>query len=126
LEDPGAGSAPRAAATVAAFVCVPESTATSALDPLRKPPVYISAPGMVEALLRLKCSEIAHGVDVFKLVPNKFLTQNEIDAANQVHLTSSMFRTSQKSPGRPISSWPAPISTSWNVAARLHRNGLPR
>jgi hypothetical protein len=24
-------------------------------------------------------------VDVFKLVPNKFLTQNEIDASNQVH-----------------------------------------
>jgi hypothetical protein len=30
-------------------------------------------------------SEIARGVDVFKLVPNKFITQNEIDAANQVH-----------------------------------------
>jgi hypothetical protein len=30
-------------------------------------------------------SEIARGVDVFKLVPNKYITQNEIDAANQVH-----------------------------------------
>ncbi len=30
-------------------------------------------------------SEITRGVDVFKLVPNKFLTQNEIDASNQVH-----------------------------------------
>jgi hypothetical protein len=30
-------------------------------------------------------SEIARGVDVFKLTPTKFLTQNEIDAANQVH-----------------------------------------
>jgi hypothetical protein len=30
-------------------------------------------------------SEIARGVDVFKLVPNEFITQNEIDAANQVH-----------------------------------------
>jgi hypothetical protein len=30
-------------------------------------------------------SEIARGVDVFRLVPNQFLTQNEIDAANQVH-----------------------------------------
>src|SRR5947209_9056339 len=30
-------------------------------------------------------SEIARGVDVFKLVPNKFITQNEIDASNQVH-----------------------------------------
>ncbi|MBY0503256.1 MAG: hypothetical protein K2X03_05080 [Bryobacteraceae bacterium] len=30
-------------------------------------------------------AEIARGVDVFRLVPNKFLTQNEIDASNQVH-----------------------------------------
>lgn len=30
-------------------------------------------------------SEIARGVDVFRLVPNKYLTQNEIDASNQVH-----------------------------------------
>jgi hypothetical protein len=30
-------------------------------------------------------SEIARGLDVFKMVPNKFITQNEIDAANQVH-----------------------------------------
>lgn len=30
-------------------------------------------------------AEIARGVDVFKLVPNEHLTQNEIDAANQVH-----------------------------------------
>jgi hypothetical protein len=30
-------------------------------------------------------SEIARGVDIFRLVPSKFLTQNEIDAANQVH-----------------------------------------
>ncbi len=30
-------------------------------------------------------SEISRGVDVMKLVPTKFLTQNEIDASNQVH-----------------------------------------
>lgn len=30
-------------------------------------------------------AEIARGLDIFKLVPTKFLTQNEIDAANQVH-----------------------------------------
>jgi hypothetical protein len=29
-------------------------------------------------------SEIARGLDVFKLVPSKFITQNEIDAANQI------------------------------------------
>jgi hypothetical protein len=30
-------------------------------------------------------SEIARGVDVFRLVPNKFMTQNEIDASNLIH-----------------------------------------
>jgi len=30
-------------------------------------------------------SEIARGLDVFKLLPSKYLTQNEIDAANQIH-----------------------------------------
>jgi hypothetical protein len=30
-------------------------------------------------------SEISRGVDVLKMVPNQFITQNEIDAANQVH-----------------------------------------
>lgn len=30
-------------------------------------------------------SEIARGVDVFKLIPSKFLSQEEIDASNQVH-----------------------------------------
>ncbi len=32
-------------------------------------------------------SEIARGLDVFKLKPSKFLTQNEIDAANTVHFS---------------------------------------
>src|SRR5580704_14269089 len=31
-------------------------------------------------------SEIARGLDVFKLTPSKFVTQGEIDAAQQVHL----------------------------------------
>lgn len=31
-------------------------------------------------------SEIARGVNVFRLTPSKFLTQEEIDASNQVHL----------------------------------------
>jgi hypothetical protein len=31
-------------------------------------------------------SEIARGTDVFKLVPTKYLTQNEIDAAAQIYL----------------------------------------
>ncbi|WP_216841118.1 LVIVD repeat-containing protein [Acidobacterium sp. S8] len=32
-------------------------------------------------------SEIARGLDVFKLVPSKFLTQNEIDAANLIQFS---------------------------------------
>jgi hypothetical protein len=32
-------------------------------------------------------SEIARGLDVFKLEPTKFISQNEIDAASQIHLT---------------------------------------
>jgi hypothetical protein len=31
-------------------------------------------------------SEMARGIDVLKLLPSKYLTQNEIDAATQVHL----------------------------------------
>jgi len=31
-------------------------------------------------------SEMARGMDVLKLVPSKYLTQNEIDAAAQIHL----------------------------------------
>jgi hypothetical protein len=46
-------------------------------------------------------SEIARGVDVFKLVPNKYLTQNEIDAANQVHFGELNVQN------QPKISWPA-------------------
>jgi hypothetical protein len=33
-------------------------------------------------------SEISRGLDVLRLVPNKYITQNEIDASNQVHFDS--------------------------------------
>ncbi|HWW96931.1 MAG TPA: hypothetical protein VNY74_04510 [Edaphobacter sp.] len=46
-------------------------------------------------------SEIARGVDVFKLVPNKYITQNEIDAASQVHVAELNVQNQQKF------SWPA-------------------
>ena len=46
-------------------------------------------------------SEIARGVDVFKLVPNKYLTQNEIDAASQVQVAELNVQNQQKF------SWPA-------------------
>src|SRR5260370_13033218 len=41
-------------------------------------------------------SEIARGVDVFKLVPNKYITQNEIDAASQVHVAELNVQNQQK------------------------------
>jgi hypothetical protein len=41
-------------------------------------------------------SEIARGLDVFKLVPSKFLTQNEIDAANLVRVSELNVQDQQK------------------------------
>jgi hypothetical protein len=41
-------------------------------------------------------SEIARGVDVFKLVPNKYLTQNEIDAASQVQVAQLNVQNQEK------------------------------
>jgi hypothetical protein len=46
-------------------------------------------------------SEIARGVDVFKLVPNKYITQNEIDAASQVQVAELNVQNQEKF------SWPA-------------------
>jgi hypothetical protein len=46
-------------------------------------------------------SEIARGVDVFKLVPNKYITQNEIDAASQVQVAELNVQNQQKF------AWPA-------------------
>jgi hypothetical protein len=41
-------------------------------------------------------SEIARGLDVFKLVPSKFLTQNEIDAASLVQVSELNVQNQQK------------------------------
>ena len=41
-------------------------------------------------------SEIARGLDVFKLTPSKFLTQNEIDAATLVHVNELNVQNQQK------------------------------
>jgi hypothetical protein len=46
-------------------------------------------------------SEIARGVDAFKLAPNKFITQNEINAANQVHFDELNVQN------QPKITWPA-------------------
>ena len=60
-------------------------------------------------------SEIARGVDVFKLVPNKFITQNEIDASNQVHFDELNVQN------QPKITWPANF-----VVARAYVDQLAR
>jgi hypothetical protein len=60
-------------------------------------------------------SEIARGVDVFKLVPNKFLTQNEIDASNQVHYDELNVQN------QPHVTWPANF-----IVARAYVDQLER
>jgi hypothetical protein len=60
-------------------------------------------------------SEIARGVDVFKLVPSKFITQNEIDAANQVHFDELNVQN------QPKITWPASF-----VVARAYLDQLTR
>jgi hypothetical protein len=60
-------------------------------------------------------SEIARGVDVFKLVPNKFITQNEIDASNQVHFDELNVQN------QPKIVWPANF-----VVARAYIDQLAR
>src|SRR6202035_3540551 len=60
-------------------------------------------------------SEIARGVDVFKLVPNKYITQNEIDAANQVHFDELNVQN------QPKITWPANF-----VVARAYLDQLSR
>jgi hypothetical protein len=60
-------------------------------------------------------SEIARGVDVFKLVPNKFITQNEIDASNQVHFDELNVQN------QPKITWPANF-----VVARAYIDQLAR
>lgn len=60
-------------------------------------------------------SEIARGVDVFRLVPNQFLTQNEIDAANQVHYDELNVQN------QPKAVWPSNL-----IVARAYLDQLAR
>jgi hypothetical protein len=60
-------------------------------------------------------SEIARGVDVFKLAPSKFLTQNEIDASNQVHFDELNVQN------QPKITWPSNF-----VVARAYIDQLSR
>ena len=61
-------------------------------------------------------SEIARGLDVFKLVPSKFLTQNEIDAANQVHVNELNVQNQQQI------TWPSQMTVSRAYLDQLQRS----
>ena len=60
-------------------------------------------------------SEIARGLDIFELVPNEALTQNEIDAANSVELTHL------NSQGQPVYEWPATFALARAYLDQLER-----
>ena len=60
-------------------------------------------------------SEIARGLDVFKLTPSKFLTQNEIDAANLVQFNELNVQD------QPKITWPAQL-----IVARAYLDQLQR
>jgi hypothetical protein len=60
-------------------------------------------------------SEIARGVDVLKMVPNKFITQHEIDAANQVHFDALNVQN------QPKITWPSNF-----IVARAYVDQLER
>lgn len=65
-------------------------------------------------------SEIARGLDVMKLVPTDMLTQNEIDAANQIHFDLLNVQD------QPQVTWPATFLTARAYLDQLERdNGLP-
>ena len=61
-------------------------------------------------------SEIARGLDVFELTPTKFLTQNEINAANSVHLPEENVQNQQKIV------WPNNLSVAKAYVDQLSRS----
>ncbi len=62
-------------------------------------------------------SEIARGVDVFRMTPSKFLTQEEIDASNQVHFDILNVQS------QPKIVWPQNLIVGKAYVAQLERSG---
>jgi hypothetical protein len=62
-------------------------------------------------------SEIARGVDVFRMMPSKFLTQEEIDASNQVHFDILNVQS------QPKIVWPSNLIVAKAYVAQLDRSG---
>ena len=68
---------------------------------------------------KIVSSEIARGLDIFELTPSAFISQNEIDAANTVHLD---YLNAQ---GQPQFVWPASFALARAYVDQLERsNGL--
>jgi hypothetical protein len=61
-------------------------------------------------------SEISRGVDVFRLTPSKFLTQEEIDASNQVHFDILNVQS------QPKIVWPQNLIVGKAYVAQLERS----
>jgi len=61
-------------------------------------------------------SEIARGLDVFRLTPTKFLTQNEIDAAKEVRVAELNVQNQQKI------EWPADLVVAKAYVDQLSRS----
>jgi hypothetical protein len=61
-------------------------------------------------------SEIARGLDVLKLVPSKYLTQHEIDAANLVHYNELNVQNQQQV------AWPSKLAVSEAYLDQLERS----
>ncbi|WP_254061717.1 LVIVD repeat-containing protein [Granulicella sp. L60] len=61
-------------------------------------------------------SEIARGLDVFKLIPSKFLTQNEIDAASLVQVSELNVQNQQKI------TWPSKLPVALAYLDQLGRS----
>jgi hypothetical protein len=61
-------------------------------------------------------SEIARGVDVFRLTPSKFITQEEIDASNQVHMDILNVQS------QPKIVWPQNLIVGKAYVAQLERS----
>ncbi len=62
-------------------------------------------------------SEIARGVDVFRMMPSKFITQEEIDAANQVHFDILNVQS------QPQIVWPQNLIVAKAYVEQLDRSG---
>lgn len=64
-------------------------------------------------------AEISRGIDVFRLTPSDFMTQNEIDAANSAHMSSFNAQT------QPHFTWPASVVLGRAYMDQLERgNGI--